>query len=372
MCVSWKMAARKVLIVLMVFGLVLIQNGAVSSFERESELDEDSILEEIASYVRRQSQQQHPKNPEFSRNFVQQDQLNENNPKKFAFRPDEPEFQKTWRPRETFIPSANIVPRTESENVRKTGGQKENIDFISNLATVAPDSATRQRQAEISPETPTPLRESAKINEPNTADENLVLKVSDGFNHDDSEKFSEGPVAHAIIAPDSRDLHYDNSLKDIYFTALVAGCTAAVVTVTIGFGVCVYSWQKSRKLAKEVEYPAYGITGPNRNSSSIKKSGSPGFTLASPKKAGHGDKKLAQSAHMFHFQHQKQQVIAMENNSIERGGSNSGAESDEDDNEEGDYTVYECPGLAPTGEMEVKNPLFPDDPTPLDNATENP
>jgi hypothetical protein len=30
----------------------------------------------------------------------------------------------------------------------------------------------------------------------------------------------------------------------------------------------------------------------------------------------------------------------------ERRGSNSGAESDED-NEEGDYTVYECPGLAP-------------------------
>ena len=31
---------------------------------------------------------------------------------------------------------------------------------------------------------------------------------------------------------------------------------------------------------------------------------------------------------------------------------------------EGDYTVYECPGLASTDEMEVKNPLFNDDPTP--------
>lgn len=30
----------------------------------------------------------------------------------------------------------------------------------------------------------------------------------------------------------------------------------------------------------------------------------------------------------------------------DRRGSNSGGESDED-NEEGDYTVYECPGLAP-------------------------
>uniref|UniRef100_A0A3B3BRY4 Neural proliferation, differentiation and control, 1b n=1 Tax=Oryzias melastigma TaxID=30732 RepID=A0A3B3BRY4_ORYME len=37
----------------------------------------------------------------------------------------------------------------------------------------------------------------------------------------------------------------------------------------------------------------------------------------------------------------------------------SGASTDEE-NEDGDFTVYECPGLAPTGEMEVKNPLFDD------------
>lgn len=47
---------------------------------------------------------------------------------------------------------------------------------------------------------------------------------------------------------------------------------------------------------------------------------------------------------------------------------NAGSHSDvdsEEENEEGDYTVYECPGLAPTGEMEVKNPLFQDDVTPV-------
>ena len=54
----------------------------------------------------------------------------------------------------------------------------------------------------------------------------------------------------------------------------------------------------------------------------------------------------------------------MENKMNEdRNGSLSDAANSED--EEGDYTVYECPGLAPTGgEMEVKNPLFFDDPTP--------
>lgn len=50
---------------------------------------------------------------------------------------------------------------------------------------------------------------------------------------------------------------------------------------------------------------------------------------------------------MYHYQHQKQQIIAMENRSNgDRNGSLSDVESD-DENEEGDYTVYECPGLAP-------------------------
>lgn len=88
-----------------------------------------------------------------------------------------------------------------------------------------------------------------------------------------------------------------------------------------------------------------------------------------------GDKKLAHSAQMFHYQHQKQQIIAMENRNAEL---NHDEENDSDDNEN-DFTVYgkfcapcshlysltwlisltECPGLAEWDSgMEVKNPLF--------------
>merc|ERR1712061_826283 len=59
-----------------------------------------------------------------------------------------------------------------------------------------------------------------------------------------------------------------------------------------------------------------------------------------------GDRKLAQNAQLYHYQHQKQQMIAFDSN----GGNDSrnGTVSDnESDGEEGDYTVYECPGLAP-------------------------
>lgn len=72
-----------------------------------------------------------------------------------------------------------------------------------------------------------------------------------------------------------------------------------------------------------------------------------------------GDRKLAHSAQMYHYQHQKQQMLSLEKHKGEHKVPDSGASTDEE-NEDGDFTVYECPGLAPTGEMEVKNPLFDD------------
>ena len=56
-------------------------------------------------------------------------------------------------------------------------------------------------------------------------------------------------------------------------------------------------------------------------------------------------RKLAQSAQMYHYQHQKNQMIAF-GRANGGPGNNSDNESDEGEAEEGDYTVYECPGLA--------------------------
>lgn len=98
----------------------------------------------------------------------------------------------------------------------------------------------------------------------------------------------------------------------------------------------IFSLQKKAKAAADVEYPAYGVTGPNKDIS-----------------PSSGDRRLAQSAQMYHYQHQKQQIIAMENqNNGERNGSLSDIETD-DENEEGDYTVYECPGLAPVSQSNI-------------------
>ncbi|XP_034938144.1 protein cab-1 [Chelonus insularis] len=143
-----------------------------------------------------------------------------------------------------------------------------------------------------------------------------------------------------IITPSNYKLS-----NDVYFIAIVAGCSAAAMFALVLIGLTWCRLQRGAKAAADIEYPAYGVTGPNKD------------ILPS------GDQRLAHSAQMYHFQHQKQQIIAMEKTAARDPGSVSEVESDEE-NEEGDYTVYECPGLAPAGEMEVKNPLFHDDPTP--------
>lgn len=134
-------------------------------------------------------------------------------------------------------------------------------------------------------------------------------------------------------------------MSDIYFVALVAGCSAVAVFGVVAAGYCFYKVQKNARAAADVDYPAYGVTGPNKES-------------VSPT----ADRKLAQSAQMYHFQHQKQQMIAVEKNNTNRHTSASDVDTEEEENEEGDYTVYECPGMASGGELEVKNPLFQEDP----------
>jgi hypothetical protein len=98
------------------------------------------------------------------------------------------------------------------------------------------------------------------------------------------------------------------------------------------------------------EYPSYGVTGPNASGSKI----SPSSTMS--------DRKLAQSAQMFHYQQQRQQMMAQEKYTyypklffslfiLHRAHLDTKpVHSDDSDDEApggGDYTVYECPGLAP-------------------------
>ncbi|NWH89453.1 NPDC1 protein, partial [Aegithalos caudatus] len=129
--------------------------------------------------------------------------------------------------------------------------------------------------------------------------------------------------------------------NDNMVLGLIVLCTVAGISALIVAAICWCRLQKEVRLAQKADYSAQRVTSPVP------------YDKISP-----GDKTLAQSAQMYHYQHQKQQMLSLEKHKEEPKLPDS-ASSDEE-NEDGDFTVYECPGLAPTGEMEVRNPLFDD------------
>ncbi|CAG5008275.1 unnamed protein product [Parnassius apollo] len=134
------------------------------------------------------------------------------------------------------------------------------------------------------------------------------------------------------------------TLKSLYDVSILAGiCIGTIVALFVLTFVCYRVSKKVKIVAEDVCYPPYGVTGPTLETTS--------------------DPKLGQSAQMFHYQHQKQEMLSMEKVGTDpRNGSVSNPDSEEE-NAEGDYTVYECPGFATTGNMEVKNPMFVEEST---------
>ncbi|XP_033223752.1 uncharacterized protein LOC117177268 isoform X2 [Belonocnema kinseyi] len=256
-----------------------------------------------------QHEQHFQRTPEFTFAFGEPD-LSEKHP--FALRPNDPRYYQE-------APFSHFT-EDDDDNKKKYPSIQQ---FVEEPKKVLSTLDMKMKQNEISQEDKN-YEEIINLPEPHRRADNNPLVLSVGRAEND----------------------------DIYFIAVVAGCSAAAMFALVLVSLTWCRIQRVAKAAADIEYPAYGVTGPNKD--------------VSPS----GDQRLAQSAQMYHFQHQKQQIIAMENRaSANRDpGSVSEAESDEE-NEEGDYTVYECPGLAPTGEMEVKNPLFHDDPTPATPMT---
>lgn len=145
--------------------------------------------------------------------------------------------------------------------------------------------------------------------------------------------------------PALTSLERKNRRNDTLFLVIVGTCCAVGVVGLVAAAIFWYKIQKRAEAAVDAEYPSYGVTGPNASGSKM----SPSSTMS--------DRKLAQSAQMFHYQQQRQQMMAQEKAHLDAKPVHSD-DSDDEAPGGGDYTVYECPGLAPTGEMEVRNPLF--------------
>ncbi|XP_069330943.1 neural proliferation differentiation and control protein 1 isoform X2 [Eulemur rufifrons] len=120
---------------------------------------------------------------------------------------------------------------------------------------------------------------------------------------------------------------------------IVAFCVAGAAALALA-AVCWCRLQHEIRLTQKADYAA------------AKAPGSPAEPRIS---ISPGDQRLAHSAEMYHYQHQRQQMLCLERH---KEPKELDSVSSEEENEDGDFTVYECPGLAPTGEMEVRNPLF--------------
>ncbi|XP_020313864.1 neural proliferation differentiation and control protein 1 [Oncorhynchus kisutch] len=210
----------------------------------------------------------------------------------------------------------SVIAKQEVSEVK----QSKQSDTPSKAVPMTQTKFPRQRgKAQPSAEQPTTAAPSTRTPQPATG---VLERVGPG-----------GPGGPIAIPYPSKD-----SLLVIMISVCIIFGTVALILAT----VCWVRLQKESRLAQKVDYPAFGGNGngtANRTSS--------------------GDKKLAQSAQMYHYQHQKQQMLSMEKHKSETKVTDSEVTSDEEE-VGGDFTVYECPGLAPTGEMEVKNPLFDD------------
>lgn len=143
---------------------------------------------------------------------------------------------------------------------------------------------------------------------------------------------SSGPVHMSPLEP--RGGRGDGLALVLVVVCSVAGAAALAVAA-----LCWCRLQRDARLTQKADYAAPPAPS------------SPSAPGTSP-----GDQRLAHSAEMYHYQHQRQQMRCLERHK-EPPKEVDLASSDEED-EDGDFTVYECPGLAPTGEMEVRNPLF--------------
>lgn len=133
-------------------------------------------------------------------------------------------------------------------------------------------------------------------------------------------------------------------LDKFSFIAIVAACCVAGIA---GIGLASYCWYKLRSETKDI------------------KNGSSDFKSSSLRNSGFGkntndEVKLARGAEVFHYLHAKKQIQQMEEPNLKSSDRSLNINESTDEEEEEEDTVYECPGLAPPGEMKVMNPLFSD------------
>ncbi|VDK67395.1 unnamed protein product [Onchocerca ochengi] len=120
----------------------------------------------------------------------------------------------------------------------------------------------------------------------------------------------------------------------------LAAAIVCMLGVVIGVATGSYYFFKIRSQKASIENCdfTYAPTGPGKS-----------------KKKKCGDEGLAYKAQLHHYQQTKQKIISGENGTVTLPDVDESSETSDDEN---NFSIYECPGLAPTGDIEVQNPNF--------------
>lgn len=168
------------------------------------------------------------------------------------------------------------------------------------------------------------------INQPNNAN---YQKLSNEVNLDNPIRIHQRNIFDRY--PDGGLIQRSKffGFSDLYFIAIVVACSMISILSVIGAGYCFYRFQQHNKATANVDYPAYGVIGPAFKSSqdddaSPKTKKNPlsqeslvnkattinhqSILAQGDNQTGNSDRKLAQSAQMYHYHHQKQQMISTE------------------------------------------------------------
>jgi len=135
------------------------------------------------------------------------------------------------------------------------------------------------------------------------------------------------------------------SSNNVMFIVAVTVCSVVVIAGMVGGAYHLNTMRKQRNDAFD-DFTRYSPAGPGRE---LRR----GRGFAGSPITDSVDDSLAKAAHLHHYEQTKQKIIGSDN-----GITNDDQSDDEADLEEHNFSIYECPGLATSGDLEVKNPNF--------------
>ncbi|XP_032997498.1 neural proliferation differentiation and control protein 1-like isoform X1 [Lacerta agilis] len=235
------------------------------------------------------------------------------------------------------------VPKHES----KTKGQKKPKDLLALILSLLAKHEKGLKPSDMETTWPGSMEgfepPSSPTSFPTSFPPNASYSVSGS--PDSSESYEDTPVS-ATTPPTRVKVDFKQrsrppatSLNKAVSLTLVVMCTVTGVSGLVVAAMCWYRLQKEVHLTQKMTY-----------------AGSRGNQYRYHQPSAYMDSRLAQSCQVHHYQHQKKLLTTT---SEDREPPKPVEQlSTESETENGDYTVYECPGLAPSGEMEIHNPLF--------------